>query len=112
MCAVVTGFQTCARPISLGEIVARDGLYRIQTPQAFRFDALWDAHGRWPVDEEATDDAQMVRRFGGGVALVEGETMLDKITYPADIAADEARAAVAMVSRSASGFDEIGRANV
>src|SRR3546814_14735044 len=80
MCAVVTGFQTCARPISLGEIVARDCLYRIQTPQAFRFDALWDAHGRWPVDEEATDDAQMVRRFGGGVALVEGETMLDKIT--------------------------------
>src|SRR3546814_11266521 len=47
----------------------------------------------------------MVRRFGGGVALVEGETMLDKITYPADIAAAEARAAVAMVSRSASGFD-------
>src|SRR3546814_6853040 len=47
----------------------------------------------------------MVRRFGGGCALVEGETMLDKITYPADIAAAEARAAVAMVSRSASGFD-------
>ncbi len=90
---------------TLGETMARDGLYRIQTPQAFRFEALREAHERWPADEEATDDAQMVRRFGGEIALVEGETMLDKITYPADIAAAEARAGVAMISRSAMGFD-------
>ncbi|MCM8731402.1 bifunctional 2-C-methyl-D-erythritol 4-phosphate cytidylyltransferase/2-C-methyl-D-erythritol 2,4-cyclodiphosphate synthase [Hephaestia sp. GCM10023244] len=90
---------------TLGETVAREGLYRVQTPQAFRFDALRTAHQRWPGDEEATDDAQMVRRLGGTIALVEGETMLDKITYPADIAAAETRLGAAMVSRSATGFD-------
>lgn len=87
----------------LGEVVARAGLYRVQTPQGFRVEVLRAAHAGWPADEEATDDAQMVRRLGGRVALVQGEAMLDKITYPDDFAAAEAR--VAWESRSASGFD-------
>ncbi|MBX9815198.1 MAG: 2-C-methyl-D-erythritol 4-phosphate cytidylyltransferase, partial [Sphingomonas sp.] len=78
---------------ALGDIVPRDGLWRVQTPQAFHFDAILDAHRRWPAGEEATDDAQMLRRFGGAVTLVEGDIMLDKVTYPADIAAAEARQA-------------------
>lgn len=98
--------DTLARGIEiLGATVPRDGLYRVQTPQAFRFAAILDAHRRWPDDEEATDDAQMVRRFGGEVGLVEGETMLEKVTYPADFAAAEARYDASMVSRTAMGFD-------
>ena len=98
--------DTLARGIEvLGETVARDGLWRVQTPQAFRFDAILDAHRRWPPDEEATDDAQMLRRFGLSVAMVEGDSMLDKVTYPADIAAAEARQAAMLISRSATGFD-------
>ncbi|OQW46672.1 MAG: bifunctional 2-C-methyl-D-erythritol 4-phosphate cytidylyltransferase/2-C-methyl-D-erythritol 2,4-cyclodiphosphate synthase [Proteobacteria bacterium SG_bin6] len=89
----------------LGDIVPRDGLWRVQTPQAFRYDAILDAHRRWPTQEEATDDAQMLRRFGGAVTLVEGDIMLDKVTYPADIAAAEARQAATLISRSATGFD-------
>lgn len=89
----------------LGDIVPRDGLWRVQTPQAFRYDAILDAHRRWPADDEATDDAQMLRRFGGAVTLVEGDIMLDKVTYPADIAAAEARQAATLISRSATGFD-------
>ncbi|WP_271298789.1 bifunctional 2-C-methyl-D-erythritol 4-phosphate cytidylyltransferase/2-C-methyl-D-erythritol 2,4-cyclodiphosphate synthase [Sphingomonas sp. CV7422] len=86
-----------------GTVVPRDGLSRVQTPQGFRTEALRAAHAAWPADDEATDDAQMVQRLGGSVALVQGDAMLDKVTHPEDFAAAEAR--VQWESRSASGFD-------
>ena len=86
-----------------GAVVPRDGLSRVQTPQGFRLGALRAAHDGWPGGEEATDDAQMVRRLGGTIALVQGDTMLDKVTHPDDFAAAEAK--VAWETRSASGFD-------
>ena len=87
----------------LGEIVSREALVRIQTPQGFRTSVLIAAHVHWPEDAEATDDAQMVRRLGGDVRLVQGDAMLDKVTHPEDFAIAEAR--IAYESRSASGFD-------
>ena len=86
-----------------GSVVPRDGLFRVQTPQGFRLPALRAAHAEWPADEEATDDAQMVQRLGGSVALVQGDAMLDKVTHPQDFAAAEAK--IAWETRSASGFD-------
>lgn len=86
-----------------GAVVPRDGLARVQTPQGFRVAALRAAHAGWPAGDEATDDAQMVRRLGGSVALVQGDAMLDKVTHPEDFAAAEAR--VTWETRSASGFD-------
>ncbi len=85
-----------------GETVPRDALRRVQTPQAFRFAALAEAHRAW-CGGEATDDAQMLRALGGSVALVQGDPMLEKITYPGDIANAEAR--LGMEARSALGFD-------
>jgi 2-C-methyl-D-erythritol 4-phosphate cytidylyltransferase / 2-C-methyl-D-erythritol 2,4-cyclodiphosphate synthase len=90
---------------TLGDNVPRAGLNRIQTPQAFHFDAILAAHRAWPAEEEATDDAQMLRRMGQDVALVPGDPMLEKITHPADFVAAEARHAATMISRSAMGFD-------
>jgi 2-C-methyl-D-erythritol 4-phosphate cytidylyltransferase/2-C-methyl-D-erythritol 2,4-cyclodiphosphate synthase len=89
----------------IGDTVPRDALYRVQTPQAFAFDAILDAHRRWPADQEATDDAQMLRAIGGQVALVPGDPMLEKITHPADFAAAETRLAAAMRVRTATGYD-------
>ena len=86
-----------------GAVVPRDGLARVQTPQGFRVATLRAAHAGWPAGDEATDDAQMVRRLGGSVALVQGDAMLDKVTHPDDFAAAEAR--VTWETRSASGFD-------
>lgn len=86
-----------------GAVVSRDGLSRVQTPQGFALEALRSAHRQWPDGEEATDDAQMVRRLGGRVVLVQGDPMLDKVTHPEDFAAAEKR--VAWETRSASGFD-------
>lgn len=88
----------------LGEVVPRDGLYRIQTPQAFVFRDILAAHRGWQGDEP-TDDAQMLRAAGGAVALVEGDMMLEKITHPADFAAAEARHDATLRTRSASGYD-------
>lgn len=86
-----------------GAVVSRDGLARVQTPQGFRTQALRAAHDAWPAGDEATDDAQMVRRLGGSVILVQGDPMLDKITYPDDFATAEAR--LALEPRMATGFD-------
>lgn len=88
----------------LGDIVSREGLVRVQTPQAFRADILRVAHAK-ALDDAATDDAQLVRRLGGTVAVVQGDAMLEKVTFPEDLAAAEARLAARLVSRSATGFD-------
>ena len=88
----------------LGSLVDRDALVRVQTPQAFRFDAIMTAHRAW-IGDAATDDAQMARAAGFSVATVRGDPMLDKITHPEDFARAEALLAARLVSRSASGFD-------
>ena len=90
---------------ALGEIVPRDGLVRVQTPQAFAFEAILAAHRAWPEDEEATDDAQIFRRAGQTVAVIPGDPALEKITTPADFAAAEARHAAGLRVRTAQGFD-------
>ena len=101
---VVPVADTLARGSDLlGDIVPRADLNRVQTPQAFAVEALRAAHAAWPADEEATDDAQMVRRLGVGVALVQGSAMLEKVTHPEDFATAEAR--VAYETRTAMGFD-------
>lgn len=93
---------------SLGPTVAREKLARVQTPQAFRTDAIRAAHAAWDPAREATDDAQIARAAGLIVRTVEGSPALDKLTFPADFAAAEQRLAAMMVSRTASGFDVHG----
>lgn len=67
------------------ETVDRRGLYRMQTPQAFRREWLTDALGRAKRENiSATDDVALVQRSGHGVYLVEGDARNIKITTPAD----------------------------
>lgn len=88
----------------LGETAPRAGLVRVQTPQAFRFDAILDAHRRWNGGE-ATDDAQIARAAGFEVATVTGDSSLEKITHEEDFARVEALLAARMTSRTGLGFD-------
>jgi 2-C-methyl-D-erythritol 4-phosphate cytidylyltransferase / 2-C-methyl-D-erythritol 2,4-cyclodiphosphate synthase len=85
----------------LGDAVDRVGLVRVQTPQAFRFDAIMTSHRQW-AGPPATDDAQVARAAGFAVATVEGDAMLEKITRPEDFTTAANRL---LISRSASGFD-------
>ncbi|HEV3474039.1 MAG TPA: 2-C-methyl-D-erythritol 4-phosphate cytidylyltransferase [Actinomycetota bacterium] len=66
------------------ETVDRAGLSAVQTPQAFRREALEDAHARVP-DEQATDDAVLVERAGGKVIAVAGDPTNIKVTTPDDV---------------------------
>lgn len=68
-----------------GEVVARDRLARVQTPQAFRLGVLRRAHTE-AAGSAATDDAQLVRSLGVAVATVEGDARLHKLTYAEDMA--------------------------
>jgi 2-C-methyl-D-erythritol 4-phosphate cytidylyltransferase/2-C-methyl-D-erythritol 2,4-cyclodiphosphate synthase len=89
---------------ALGDPVDRAGLLRVQTPQAFRFDAILAAHRAWNGGE-ATDDAQIARAAGMTVVLVEGSASLDKLTFEEDFTRAEALLAARMVSRTGLGFD-------
>jgi 2-C-methyl-D-erythritol 4-phosphate cytidylyltransferase len=64
------------------ETVARDDLVAVQTPQAFRADALRAAHSGGGID---TDDAGLVEAAGGRVVTVPGERCNLKLTVPADL---------------------------
>jgi 2-C-methyl-D-erythritol 4-phosphate cytidylyltransferase/2-C-methyl-D-erythritol 2,4-cyclodiphosphate synthase len=92
------------RDAALGTAVPREGLVRVQTPQAFRFDAIVRAHEAWDGGE-ATDDAQVARAAGLTVATVEGDPRLEKLTYEADFERAEAMLAAGLSSRTGLGFD-------
>jgi len=64
----------------------RESLRRVQTPQAFRFDAILAAHRAWEGHTDAGDDAQVLMASGGSVALVDGDERLKKITFAEDFA--------------------------
>jgi 2-C-methyl-D-erythritol 4-phosphate cytidylyltransferase/2-C-methyl-D-erythritol 2,4-cyclodiphosphate synthase len=67
--------------------VDRGRLWRVQTPQAFDFRALADAHAH--AGAGATDDAEILRAAGHSVLLVEGDERAMKVTLPSDFAAAE-----------------------
>lgn len=75
---------------AVGDSVARDGLIRAQTPQAFRRATVETAHAAWTGAEPPTDEAEAVRANGGRVAVVAGDPRLIKLTYPEDFAMAEA----------------------
>lgn len=62
----------------------REGLFRAQTPQGFRFPAILDAHRAHPGG--AADDVAVARAAGLDVAIVEGEEDNIKLTFPGDFA--------------------------
>jgi 2-C-methyl-D-erythritol 4-phosphate cytidylyltransferase / 2-C-methyl-D-erythritol 2,4-cyclodiphosphate synthase len=91
--------------------LARDGLWRAQTPQGFRFDAILAAYRAAAKDSAAfTDDAGVAQWYGLDVALVEGSEANRKLTSAEDIAsADELLRLRALsglgTQRVANGYD-------
>ena len=89
---------------TLGEPVDRAGLARIQTPQAFRLDALKSAYQRWS-GPSPTDETTVLRAAGLKVAAVHGDPALDKLTLPADFERAEQWLAGRLAPRTGMGFD-------
>lgn len=88
----------------LGEAIDRRNAVRVQTPQAFRLDALRRAYASW-AGEAPTDEATVARASGIDVVAVEGDVMLDKLTTAADWARAEFFQEARMISRTGMGFD-------
>jgi 2-C-methyl-D-erythritol 4-phosphate cytidylyltransferase / 2-C-methyl-D-erythritol 2,4-cyclodiphosphate synthase len=84
--------------------VDRAGLYRAQTPQGFRYQAILAAH-RAAAGREMTDDAAVAEAAGIGVRLVEGSDANFKITTEDDLARAERHLAASGTVRVGSGFD-------
>lgn len=68
------------------ETLRRASLVAVQTPQAFRTEALERAHAAARREGvEATDDAALLERIGARVVVVEGDPRNIKITRPGDL---------------------------
>ena len=90
---------------AITETVSRDGLWRAQTPQAFHLSRLKAAYGAWKSASEPTDDAQVIEAAGGRVALVPGDPLLMKLTYPEDFQMAEQLAGGRRIVRTGLGVD-------
>ncbi|MEM5517512.1 bifunctional 2-C-methyl-D-erythritol 4-phosphate cytidylyltransferase/2-C-methyl-D-erythritol 2,4-cyclodiphosphate synthase [Henriciella sp. AS95] len=64
------------------ENVDRHELFRIQTPQAFRFGQISAALSN--TTDDFVDDLAAIESLGAKVALIDGDRTLDKITYEKD----------------------------
>ncbi len=81
----------------------RDGLWRAQTPQGFRFKAILAAHRAHTGT--AADDVEVARAAGLRVAIVVGEEDNLKITHAPDLARAARILEGRMDLRTGSGFD-------
>ena len=110
--------EGAAASAMVGASVPRDGLWRAQTPQGFRYSAILDAHrvAAGGAGGALTDDAAVAERAGLSVALTPGDEDNLKITTARDFARAErilamqeggaaTAAAAAFDTRVGMGFD-------
>jgi 2-C-methyl-D-erythritol 4-phosphate cytidylyltransferase len=89
-CLLAVPAQDTIKEVADGEVcrtLERSRLWQVQTPQAFRFDCIYEAHRRArAADYLGTDDASLVEWCGWPVTVVPGCAYNFKITTPADLA--------------------------
>ncbi|MTH79374.1 bifunctional 2-C-methyl-D-erythritol 4-phosphate cytidylyltransferase/2-C-methyl-D-erythritol 2,4-cyclodiphosphate synthase [Paracoccus aestuariivivens] len=82
---------------------SREGLFRAQTPQGFRLDAILAAHRSFP--EGGADDVELALRAGLPVTVTEGSEDNLKLTWPQDFPRAERILGNTMDIRLGNGFD-------
>jgi 2-C-methyl-D-erythritol 4-phosphate cytidylyltransferase/2-C-methyl-D-erythritol 2,4-cyclodiphosphate synthase len=99
-----------ARDGIIEETVPRESLFAAQTPQAFPFAPLLEAHRKAAAAgrDDLTDDAAVAALSGLAVRIVDGDRDNMKLTIPADFAAAEKALAAGLETRTAQGFDVHG----
>ena len=93
-CVVGVPVKDTVKEVAAGRIQGtpeRSRLWLAQTPQAFRFRVIRDAHEQAARDGyRGTDDASLVERLGLSVAILQGSYRNIKITTPEDLILAEA----------------------
>ncbi|ODR96371.1 2-C-methyl-D-erythritol 4-phosphate cytidylyltransferase [Methyloceanibacter superfactus] len=111
-CPVCRPIRSVAAGGRVTGTVGREDLWRAQTPQGFKFDAILAAHRAAAQDPtlDFTDDTSVAEWFGLDVALVEGSEHNRKLTTAEDLAiademlrTEEKRAATSI--RVGTGYD-------
>jgi len=69
-----------------GDAVDRDQLRRVQTPQAFHYDAITEAFDQMTKTDSYADDIAVAYKAGLSIALTEGDPDNFKVTFPEDFA--------------------------
>lgn len=90
---------------TIAETVPRGGIWRAQTPQAFRFETILKVHRQFADRQDMTDDASLFEAAGIPVTLIEDRPSNIKITRPEDFLLAERLLESAMETRVGSGFD-------
>jgi 2-C-methyl-D-erythritol 4-phosphate cytidylyltransferase/2-C-methyl-D-erythritol 2,4-cyclodiphosphate synthase len=117
--AQITGAAVPAAPVTdtikqvndAGHVEATPDRARLriaQTPQAFRFDVILEAHRRAAREgrSDFTDDAALAEWAGLTVATFEGDPANMKLTTPEDFVREEARLAASLGDiRMGTGYD-------
>lgn len=91
----------------VAETIPRDRLWRAQTPQGFRFEAILDAHRRAAAAgrDDFTDDAAIAEWAGLAVTLVEDDAANAKITTKADLTRANLLMNAQLRPHAGTGFD-------
>ena len=87
------------------DIISRDGLWALQTPQAFYYGDLKNAHAQAANDQTYTDDTSLVSAIGIEVQMVEGSRSNIKITTADDLTLVQALLNANSETRTGMGFD-------
>ena len=85
----IPAYDTLKQVDQSGNIVnttARDAIWLAQTPQAFQYDLINQAHEQARLDGyQGTDDASLVERLGAPVRIIRGSRSNIKITTKEDL---------------------------
>ncbi len=102
---IKTAVKTPEGALKIEKTVDRSALWRVQTPQAFPFKDILDAHEK-AKGRELTDDAAVAEEAGLSVILVKGTEENIKITTSDDLTRAEERCSQKLPDiRTATGFD-------
>lgn len=83
----------------------REGVMRVQTPQAFRLEALRRAYAQADANTAFSDDLAVLRAAGVPTRLIRGDLKLMKLTYAEDFDVLERMLAEARVTCVGQGVD-------
>ena len=88
-----------------GASVDRNALRRVQTPQGFHYDKIWDAFNALPETASFADDIEIAHAAGLDITFTTGDVNNFKVTYPEDFAKAKAMLTTETYTATGTGFD-------